>query len=808
MLFPLPHHQPTQSGSSAAVSPPAQPFNWPSLTVSIDLKDEPRLTTRKVFREDLGLGPDVLSRYISLWTPRYKHVVLQLASMVAPLDESCRWSMAMPAAASQEKGYIYRGIESFANQTIPNDRIEILVGGNYTPRQARSHCSDISLFYREIERAQSDFPNMRIRILPFELTEKRIRNIAFIRALIDDVIIFREVIRGSSTPHYLHHIDADTRGARPECLEYYVGLFDAYSKISAIVGELVWSPEAIANSPNLYVQHVYQQGRAVMNRISRGGCSWRGPNVAYRTVCYALTRGPDANCNMDEEKGPLTRLLELAEEIAGFPRPHMGGPMTRLFTSTRRGRAAVASGQSVSDQWFPGSVAEFGIDNHTIRSDTKESSQVPKQYTDAEKNRTIPLRGVLQKLVAAGVRLFTNQRWKVFIDTFIREEVNSQIWPTGPSWLLDGEKVTRMIQLMLRLDAHIGRDGLVEVDDIERFIKEMERVRACGVTRWQASLAPQRKLPVTPYLRPSASFFLVEPSRLPEPTSAQTAALCQRFNTSRICLFERHGPYAPIVTANDSGCISIISRIEGNQLNWYSLSKRLRPALDGRVSFYDSGTQTLSIRCVGEKWKHYRISTSSEPAEGSLKDKTIELRWKRAKVITSPAYVLKDLATFLPTGFKFQSYIDFSSVRWSNNKRWLTFCCSFEDHPSPRLREKSRCGFFVNDKREMFQVTAVRSTGFSPGGGFALTDPLLNSPRIDAHHSRRVHLFHLGTEVQEMDTRFVGPASEINVVPLGKNFPNLIIVTDSGLKRIYEVPDDPVYWRPVNFIQNAAKREQ
>lgn len=318
---------------------------------------------------------DLASRYRQIWSETYKTIVSDIATQVGTLDNKILASICIPVAGAQEAQRIYRCIQAFGYQTLSNERFEISLLVNYAARDLADNHGNINQLFSEIDRARSDFPDLKVRTATLKFDSYEEISIGYLRSLLSDAVIERALRSSRAEELVMLRCDADTRAVKQQKLESHIRLYNSRPNVLSIQGGLIWSPEGLAESPEHFVNlALFSLEHTVAKHRNLIG-SWPGPAQSIRGTAYCWIGGYNPYCAVGEDNDLARRLFKEARSsrlIAIMP----GGPGTRVVTSNRRAVQALNLDLTVSSQWEAGPT-EFRNEDHNIRELSEGNSDEP-----------------------------------------------------------------------------------------------------------------------------------------------------------------------------------------------------------------------------------------------------------------------------------------------------------------------------------------------------------------------------------------------------------------------------------------------
>jgi hypothetical protein len=307
------------------------------------------------------------------WSRDYIPTVSDIATQLGALDNEILASICIPVAGAQEMQKIYRCIQAFGYQTLSKERFEIALLVNYSAADYTDKHGEINQLFSEIDRAQRDFPALKVRTATLQFNSYEEISIGYLRSLLSDAVIERALRSSRADDLVMLRLDADTRAVKQQLIESHIRLYNSRPNVLSIQGGLMWSPEGLANSPEQFVDLAYFSLQHTVERHRDLIASWSGPAGSIRGSAYCWIGGYDPGCHLAEDRDLTKRLFISTPLDNQLDAVVPGGPATNVVTSNRRAVLALEHNVPVSSQWETGST-QFRAEDRSIRQRNEGNS--------------------------------------------------------------------------------------------------------------------------------------------------------------------------------------------------------------------------------------------------------------------------------------------------------------------------------------------------------------------------------------------------------------------------------------------------
>lgn len=320
--------------------------------------------------------------YFHQQTPEHRERVRRNANAVGePMKDSTRIVVTIPVAGHQESDNIYRTLSAYLDQTLPTDQFEIMLYVNHpvTDKSGKKLNADDTL--REIERFKQDHPEMPVRVA-YEALPRSKAKIGYIRKVLVDTVLQRQMDRATDEPLALISNDADAIAINPKYLEVMLRKLDEDKTLDAVVGQVDWDNKAYVNYPAVHIGTRLFQFFDISLRNKEGHITpTSGANSAFRAATYAAINGYDDSVDEAGEDVRLGRDMEFARNGTDRQAVGFGGVVgSRIETSARRSiHTLLAHYDAPYNQWN----YEFGADDDDIRR-INVTDLKPEDFADPE----------------------------------------------------------------------------------------------------------------------------------------------------------------------------------------------------------------------------------------------------------------------------------------------------------------------------------------------------------------------------------------------------------------------------------------
>ncbi len=315
----------------------------------IPILEQPQFSKEAIPSATLVQKPDAIlqpnlerSEYLSHQHPDYIRQLNDLNMQIPEkMNPNTKIVVCIPVAGVLEMKNIYATVASFSNQTIPTEEFEILLFLNCPKRFAESKKQEFDITLQEIQRAQHDFPHIKVHPIRAIIPDDQMR-IGNFRKIVTDLSLIRQEQANITQDILLVSNDADNQGIDPNYLQAYVEYFQENPHLDAAVGKLSYDPKAWVRFPALQAR---QEFIALLDQVGfrRGNADLFGGNSVMKSSIYCGIGGypPDMRTGEQEWTGNTIRTLRKSKKYLGFAEKAL------LVSSSRRGLMSYISGERV-----------------------------------------------------------------------------------------------------------------------------------------------------------------------------------------------------------------------------------------------------------------------------------------------------------------------------------------------------------------------------------------------------------------------------------------------------------------------------
>jgi len=349
----------------------------------------------------LSGGLEPLRWYKALHAAHEWEVISALAETIAPMERGCEFSGCIPVEASEEPvGGVLRTLEQYALQSAAPERFEVMLFLNWPADVSLEQKGRVIQLHEAVQAFSEQHPTLRLRVISAPLLNEA-RSIGFIRKVVHDVGVARELTRGVEDRAVLHlRGDADLLEMPQDFIDERLRLHARYSDAVVFRGGVRYPLSEISHDPALLFGVRFDQ--ALSNWISTqmpklvwGG----GPNVSFSSSRYASCSGFS---RFDREAEDSS--FNFRASSWGLPEVHSRlktlGKAQRLCVSARRLVAAAENGIAPACVWVTDGKHAFSAGGDSVRA----------------KDDGVPADALWQELRSAQVR--------EMLEAFIRDTVS------------------------------------------------------------------------------------------------------------------------------------------------------------------------------------------------------------------------------------------------------------------------------------------------------------------------------------------------------------------------------------------------
>jgi hypothetical protein len=407
-------------------------------------------------------GSDI-PEYISRWSDDYTSYIRQLAQQLPPMDPRCETVIAIPVAAHEEGQHLTDTLRAFGDQTERAERFEIVLFLNYPAKCSVDQRERVENLDRMIDEYRADHPQQRIVCMRGALDTPQVTKMGFIRSFVADAILLRSLDRECVRDFILWPCDADTRAVTKRYVENQRLRFGQSPNTDAFVGTLRWSPERCLENPLVFVNHRLTELIWQLARLEAGSGLPGGPVHAIRATVFALVGGYREDDKTAEDLYLESAVKKFRKGALQFLALEDAGPLSRLYSSTRRGEVALHSRQPCMNQWLDTTMC-FGTNNSDVRANSPGAALAP----EIKDNRQ--LLGAIESVI----NLTFDSFW--FHSIRVGHDFEARVSKIG-------------IEQHLGIDIVKGDSRKVYVTSIDRFLRYFEEYQANGKSRWRGTLS-------------------------------------------------------------------------------------------------------------------------------------------------------------------------------------------------------------------------------------------------------------------------------------------------------------------------------
>ncbi len=312
--------------------------------------------------------------YLAQQTAEYRSKVEELVVQTEPMDPACKLTVCIPVAGHQEVQNIERTLSSYLNQTADPKSFELALFVNQPDTSPNGEHIKSDGTFKKIEEFKKQHPELNIRVMQAVLPRGDAR-IGYVRKLLSDATLRRELARGSNEDLIMVSNDADLKGVAPEYVQNFIERFEKEPQTDAFMGQLDWDPESYIRNPLVHIGTRLFQYISAQHRKSGRGIESSGANFAYRASIYAAVGGYDSKSIMGEDNLFGRKLLSARRGARDHtPIAYGGARVSRLYTSSRRAEKAIRDGLAPIEQWAKGFSA---FDDEVRKVKWEETSEAP-----------------------------------------------------------------------------------------------------------------------------------------------------------------------------------------------------------------------------------------------------------------------------------------------------------------------------------------------------------------------------------------------------------------------------------------------
>jgi hypothetical protein len=309
-----------------------------------------------------------LEWYRSLHTQNEWSAILSLAAGIPPLERTCELSVCIPVAAAEEPLALVRNtVSQYARQSISAERFEVVLFLNWPLDLDADRTARLDALRAGVSSLQEEFADLRLRVFGSAVPKEALR-IGFLRKLVHDVVLERELLRGDVTRALLHFRgDADLRELPPHFLEDRIRLHGKFSRSPCLRGEVDYCLNELEQDPAVLAGVRLDQGAsrwlsAQIPQLIWGG----GPNVSFSSVRYSAISGYSRFDRRAEDSSFDFRAAGLPEYNVA-PRAMRLGARQRIKVSARRLLVGAARGVAPACLWVTEGDHAFERVDSTVR---------------------------------------------------------------------------------------------------------------------------------------------------------------------------------------------------------------------------------------------------------------------------------------------------------------------------------------------------------------------------------------------------------------------------------------------------------